>query len=256
MLLTMRQICLVAADLDRAEDDLTSVFGLTVCYRDPAVERHGLHNILLPVGSQFLEVVAPFREETTAGRYLQRRGGDGGYMVIMQCGDVHAYRQRVLEQGIRLVGDGTEHGGDSIGIQLHPRDVPGAIVELRWNAGETDAAPPWGPAGADWQQARRTDTVSAMTAAELQSDDPDALASRWSEVLDRPVTRGPEGTPHIRLDDADLRFVPTTDGRGAGLGGVDLRVVDRDRVLTAARTRGFPVAEASVIVCGTRFRLV
>jgi len=37
----------------------------------------GLHNFLMPVGSNFLEVVAPSREGTAGGRYLDRRGGDG-----------------------------------------------------------------------------------------------------------------------------------------------------------------------------------
>src|SRR5262249_54981134 len=102
MLLRMRQICLVAADLERAEADLTGVFGLEVCYRDPGVGAFGLHNFLLPIGNSFLEVVAPTREGTAGGRYLERRGGDGGYMVIMQCGDVQAARKRAHDLGVRL----------------------------------------------------------------------------------------------------------------------------------------------------------
>ncbi len=184
-MLRLRQICLVASDLQKAEDDLSSVFGLEVCYRDPGVEVFGLHNFLMPVGSAFLEVVAPFRDETAAGRYLQRRGGDGGYMVIMQTGDVVSDRERVLKQGVRLVLDDVARGRrDSIGIQLHPLDVPGAIAELRWNQGDADSDGPWGPAGADWKTHRKTDRVRSMTAAEIQSPEPEALARRWGEVLD------------------------------------------------------------------------
>jgi hypothetical protein len=95
-----------------------------------------------------------------------------------------------------------------------------------------------------------------MTAAELQSDDPQALAARWSEVLDRPVTPNAAGNPQIALDDAVLRFVPATDGRGEGLGGLDVKVVDRDWLLASAAARGFHVADDTVVVCGTRFRLV
>ena len=39
----------------------------------------GLENTLMPVGRNFLEVVAPIQEGTAAGRYLDRRGGNGGY---------------------------------------------------------------------------------------------------------------------------------------------------------------------------------
>ncbi len=38
----------------------------------------------MPVGKNFLEVVAPIREGTAGGRDLKRRGGDGVYMVITQ----------------------------------------------------------------------------------------------------------------------------------------------------------------------------
>lgn len=254
-MLRMRQICLVARDLRAAEADLTAVLGLEVCHRDPGVGRFGLENVLLPVGNDFLEVVAPVREGTAAGRYLERRGGDGGYMVILQCDDVAAARRRVAELGIRVVWEGGPPG-ESDGIQLHPKDVPGAILELRWNAGGEDPAGPWWPAGPDWQRARRTDVVRALRAAELQSPDPAALARRWGQVLDRPVTADAAGRPQIPLDGAVLRFVPDADGRGEGLGGLDVEAEDRERLLAAARARGCPVDDDVVTLCGVRFRLV
>ena len=55
-------------------------------------------------------------------------------MVIMQCGDIAARRARVADLGIRLITDGGNDQTD--GIQLHPKDVPGAIAELRWNTGD------------------------------------------------------------------------------------------------------------------------
>jgi hypothetical protein len=253
-MLRLRQICLVAHDLDAVEADLSAIFGLEVCYRDPGVGRFGLHNFLMPIGNSFLEVVAPTREGTAGGRYLERRGGDGGYMVITQCDDVAAARERVTRLGVRLVMDGGE--GEDQGIQLHPKDVPGAMVELRQNKGADDLAGPWSPAGPNWLPARRTDVVRAMVAAEIQADNPPALAARWGEVLDRPVTTGAGDHPEIALDDATLRFVPITDGRGEGLGGLDLETGDRRRVLAAAEARACRVSDDLVVVCGVRFRLV
>ncbi len=253
-MLRMRQICLVAEDLDAVEADLSAVFGIAVCHRDPGIGRFGLHNFLMPVGNSFLEVVAPKEENTTAGRYLERRGGDGGYMVIMQCGDIAAARERVAGLGIRLVLD--MPGEESNGIQLHPKDVPAAIAELRWNAGDDDLTGPWGPAGPDWLPAKRTDVITAYAGAELQSGDPAALAARWSEVVDLPIATGAGGDPEIALDDAVLRFVQSTDGRGDGLGGLDLRVADRGHVLAAAEERGMKRSDDRVDVCGVRFRLV
>ena len=45
-------------------------------------------------------------------------------------------------------------------------------------------------AGPEWREHVRTEVVSEVVAAELQSDAPDALAKRWSEVLGRPVENG------------------------------------------------------------------
>ena len=104
-MLRMRQICLVAQDLHALEADLSAIFGLAVCYRDPGVGRYGLHNFLMPVGNNFLEVVSPTREGTAGGRYLPRRGGDGGYMVIPQRDDILAVRERVTRLGVRLVAE-------------------------------------------------------------------------------------------------------------------------------------------------------
>jgi hypothetical protein len=66
-------------------EDFKAVLGLEVCFKDPEVAVFGLENSLMPVGSNFIEVVAPVKENTAAGRYLKRRNGDGGYMVICQC---------------------------------------------------------------------------------------------------------------------------------------------------------------------------
>ena len=82
MKLSLRQIALVASRLTPIEQALIDIFDLSPCHRDPAVAAYGLENVLLPIGRQFLEVVAPTRDATAAGRYLERRHGDGGYMVI------------------------------------------------------------------------------------------------------------------------------------------------------------------------------
>ncbi len=84
MWLRLRQIALVAHKLAPVEEALVDILGIEVCFRDPGIDHFGLENALLPIGNQLLEVVAPIREDTAGGRYLERRGGDGGYMVITQ----------------------------------------------------------------------------------------------------------------------------------------------------------------------------
>ena len=252
-MLRLRQICLVAQELAPTVEGLSDVLGLATCFHDPAVGVYGLENALLPVGTNFLEVVAPIQENTAAGRYLERRVGDGGYMVILQCDDVEARRGRMGELGVRIANP--LNYGDFTGIQLHPRDTGGCMLETDQNDGSLAPDGPWHPAGDNWQGAVRTERTTGMVGAELQSHDPTALATRWGRILDRPVVTGPSGASEIALDNATLRFVEVADGRGEGLGGVDLQVSDRAAILAAAAARGLEVTGDAIVVCGTRFRL-
>ncbi|MCB1746665.1 MAG: VOC family protein, partial [Gammaproteobacteria bacterium] len=217
MWLRLRQVALVASDLERARGLFEQVCGLAVCHRDPAVAEFGLHNILLPVGDQFIEVVAPTRDGTAAGRYLERRGGDGGYMVITQCDDHAPRRARVDALGVRVVH--AFASADFRNLQLHPRDTGGSFFEIdqQLGAGADARDGPWFPAGPDWQRARRLDRVQGIAAAEIQADDPQAVAARWAAIAELPCAAvGPAWV--IALDGAELRFVPIRDGRPEGLG--------------------------------------
>ncbi len=138
----------------------------------------GLINALLPVGPSFLEVVAPTRSGTAAGRYLERRGGDGGYMVIVDCDDIERRRRHVETIGVRVANPLRYE--DYTGLQLHPRDTGGAMLELNHTEGGERLDGPYHPAGPHWQDFIRRDTTRALLAAELQSADPAALAARWA----------------------------------------------------------------------------
>ena len=94
MRIRLRQVAFVAADLSPVEADIEEHLGLESCFRDPGVARFGLRNVLYPVGDQLLEVVSPTEAGTTAGRLLAKRGGDGGYMVILQVDDLEPHRRR------------------------------------------------------------------------------------------------------------------------------------------------------------------
>jgi len=76
----LRQVALVARDCGQVAGELRRAFGWPPPFHDPGVGRFGLTNAVFAVGDTFVEVVAPAQPDTTAGRYLERRGGDGGYI--------------------------------------------------------------------------------------------------------------------------------------------------------------------------------
>jgi hypothetical protein len=244
----IRQVALVARQLAPVVEDLRAVLGIEVGYRDPGVGKYGLENVVMPVGDTFLEVVAPVTEGTTAGRYLERRDGDGGYMVIMQVDDIDATRKHVEDLGIRVVERIDRPGAWA--TQLHPKDVPGSFLSL-------DAMDPpeeWQWAGPTWRE-HVTPGVGGIVAAELQAADSRTLAARWAEVLQVPVATG-EGGLELRFDGSLLRFVSAADGRGDGLAGIDVALADPEAALSRARERGLPVDGNMVPICGMRVRVV
>lgn len=243
----LRQIALVGQDLEAARAEIVDVLGLGADYADPGVGKYGLHNAVWPVGDTFLEVVSPTREGTTAGRLLEKRGGDGGYMVILQTDDLDGARARVAAQGVRIAD---QFDGDGVAFtHLHPKDVGGAIVSIdhmvpkeRWQ---------WG--GPDWEKNVRTDTSLEIVGAEIQAEDPVAMAKRWGEVLGLDATA--DGL-RLKLEGGELRFVEALDGRGDGLRAFDVKVRDPAAVHARAEARGTLDADGQVILCGTRVRLV
>ena len=245
----LRQIALVAQDLAAARADISAVLGIDYAFDDPGVGKYGLHNAVFPIGDTFLEVVSPKEAGTTAGRLLRKRGGDGGYMVILQVDDLEQARARVRDASARIA-DETDRDGAAF-THIHPKDIGGAILSLdrmipqeRWE---------WG--GPHWQSHVCTDTSLKVAGAELQAKDPAKMAARWAQVLGRTAAQD-RGFWRIQLDDGEIRFVADGDGRGEGLGAFDVVVRDIDAVHACAAARGLLDQDGTVILAGTRVRLI
>ncbi len=217
----LRQVALVAHDLDTTVTQLCDTLGLTVCFSDPGVGEFGLHNALMVIGDQFLEVVSPTEPGTAAGRQLDRRGGDGGYMVIYECDDLDDRLTRFSERDVRIVWAGDFP--TIRGRHLHPADVGGAIVSI-------DQAVPlgsWTWAGPDWQAHQDTSVISSIAGFTVGAKDVAVMSSRWRD---------------LEIDTA-VEFVAAGD-RGEGLDVVDVVATDRSR-------RG-----EQHDICGVTFRFV
>jgi hypothetical protein len=220
-MLRLRQIALVAADLDAVAQQLTGHLGLTACFNDPGVAEFGLRNVLYPIGDQLLEVVSPIREGTAAGRLLDKRGGDGGYMVLFETSDLEAQMLPIERADVRVVWsiDLT----DIRGRHLHPGDVGGAIVSIDHPATQGS----WRWAGPTWKPHIHDTVVNAIAGATIGAADPTRMQARWTE-----------------LGIATSIAFQQASARGDGLDVVDLVAIDRS------------AAGSSSHICGVTFRLV
>lgn len=246
----LRQVALVVRDLEPVVDALCEVLGLEVAFRDPGIDVFGLRNAVLPVGATFLEVVSPVREGTAAGRQLERRGGDSGYMAIVQTRDLARDRERMEHLGVRIVWEHAET--HTATIHLHPRDVGGAILSLD----ESRPYESWDWAGPNWERAVRTETVAELVGITLESHTPAARAERWGAVLGvDPISTGAERCD-LPLTGSGVRFAPISSDRGEGMTEIELRAARADAAIARARERGLTAGPDWVEIGGTRLRFV
>jgi hypothetical protein len=171
---------LVAAEREPIVAQLRESLGLGEPFDDPGVGFFGLHNAVMALGSEFLEVVAPTQPDTAAGRHLDRRG-EGGYMLIVQVDDLPAVRARAKDLGIRTAWE--IDLPDISATHLHPADVGGTILSV------DQPLPPesWRWGGPDWTGQAGAGAPGRLRGARLQVPDPDATATRWAQLLDLPA---------------------------------------------------------------------
>ena len=142
----------------------------------------------MPVGGEFLEVLEPFRDDASGARYLARRGGDAGYMVILQDDDALAHRARLEAMGVRVIA---KSDGRYRYTHFHPADCAGVLLSIDFVEGDEAWREPtsdWPPAGPDWRDFQ-SDTSLGIAAVTIQARDPRAAGERWSVLLDRRATR-------------------------------------------------------------------
>jgi len=242
----IRQIVMVSASRDPIVDELHNLFGIKVAFNDPGVEHFGLENAVLPIGTDFLEIVSPIEKNTTAGRYLDKRNGDGGYMVIIQVDDFQEAHNNVKKNNISIVWESMHE--DANAIHLHPKQMGGAIVSLDWmNPKES-----WKWAGPKWHDFVDTTNLKSIAGIEIQSDNPKDMKTTWQSVLgisNEKVTRN-----EIHLDNTWIRFVEDKDGRGSGISAFCFEVDNKDYLENKARDLNL-IHEGNIYIGGVRFLL-
>jgi hypothetical protein len=220
-MIRLRQAALVARDLDAAIADVRRHLDVDACFRDPGVAEFGLHNALFRVGDQFLEVVSPVTTGTTAGRLLDKMGGDCGYMAIFEVDDLDERMRHLTQHGVRTVWQGNFR--QIRGRHLHPKDTGGTLVSID----QPERPGEWHWAGPNWRDSRRSTVASAITGITLASADPERMRDRWQELdIDTDTDYVSDDADSERLSAVTLKATNDADrGRRFTICGVDFTLV-------------------------------
>jgi hypothetical protein len=212
----LRQAVIVARELEPVAGALADALGLGEPFRDPGVGEFGLANVVFALGDCFLEIISPVREGTAGGRWLERHGGDGGYMVIFDLQDLDAARQRAESMGVRVVWQ--IDLPDISGTHLHPADMRGAIVSID----RSDPYGSWRWGGPDWTGRTGTGAPGRLAGVTIAVADPAGVAQRWAEVLGVGVAGGEQ--PVLALDGGEVRFTAAASEREEGLAEIAVAI--------------------------------
>ncbi|KAH6679096.1 hypothetical protein B0J14DRAFT_579997 [Halenospora varia] len=267
----LRQIALVATDLEKASKLLTTVIGTEVIYTDPAVEQWGLKNILLPIGGDIIEVASPFKSNTTASRLLSKRG-DGGYMIIMQTSDAIARRKYLEGNGMAKVIFTHETEG-SVCIQYHPKGIKGGVIpELDSHHTSSsnpnplkDPLSPWHTLGPPSNHPKHSQVMkkyfhlhilSATCRLTPGDDDIVGATRQWENLFG--VPRG-DTKGECQFTNAKLIFLPGREGEKDGLIEVCIGA-ETDAQLTdinvRAKANGVLNEDGQVEMIGIRWKFI
>jgi methylmalonyl-CoA epimerase len=115
--------------IDPALELYRDSFELDVAHRE-VVEEQGVEAVLLDVGENHVELLAPLSPDTPVGKFLARQG-PGLHHVAYQVEDIDATLHALKQAGLRLIDEQPRIGirGSRVAF-MHPRASAGVLTEI------------------------------------------------------------------------------------------------------------------------------
>lgn len=129
MLARIDHVGVAVEDLDAVIALYESDLAIELVHRE-RVEEQGVEAVLLDVGENHVELLAPLGPDTPVGRFLARKG-PGLHHVAYQTADIDAELERLRSAGLRLIDERPRTGirGSRVAF-LHPAATGGVLTEI------------------------------------------------------------------------------------------------------------------------------
>jgi methylmalonyl-CoA epimerase len=116
-------------DLDAAIALHEQTYGMELVHRETVAEQ-GVEAVLVDVGENHVELLAPLGPETPVGRFLARKG-PGLHHVAYQVADIDAALDELRSAGLRLIDESPRAGIRASRVAfLHPSATGGVLTEI------------------------------------------------------------------------------------------------------------------------------
>ena len=127
----LNHVAMVVPNLDAAARLYRDTLGASVAMPVELPE-HGVVTVFVELGNTKVELLHPLGAESPIARFLERHPDGGIHHVCYEVEDIHVARDRLQQDGYRVLGDGqprvVAHGKPV--LFLHPKDFLGTLIEL------------------------------------------------------------------------------------------------------------------------------
>lgn len=93
---------------------------------------HGVTTVFIELPNTKIELLEPLGEGSPIASFLERNSSGGIHHICYEVADIAKTRDRLLREGLRVLGDGepkTGAHGKPV-LFLHPKDFNGTLIEL------------------------------------------------------------------------------------------------------------------------------
>ena len=116
-------------DLDASLELYERDYGMTLVHRE-VVSEQGVEAVLLDVGENHIELLAPTGPDTPVGKFIAKKG-PGMHHVAYQVDDIEATLAALKQAGLRLIDETPRIGIRNSRVAfLHPKTAGGLLTEI------------------------------------------------------------------------------------------------------------------------------
>lgn len=199
MLERLRQVAFLVKDLEGAKDLYGRYLGMDTCHSED-LSRYGLQNAVLPAGNgTFIELLQPTAGDSSAARYLERRG-EAPYMLVFETREYDLLIPHLKSMGVRLSEEpaaGEPSGNGYRHAFVHPSSANGALLEIIEVTGGNN---PWPAAGPKWQSLEHRPLTKQLRQSAVLVRDLDQAVARWEKMF------GIKATKRFQVSFTDLEI--------------------------------------------------
>jgi methylmalonyl-CoA/ethylmalonyl-CoA epimerase len=127
----LNHVAIVVPDLAAAASLYRGALGAQVS-APHALAEHGVTVVFVELPNTKIELLEPLGFDSPVRSFLDRNPSGGMHHLCYEVEDIRAARDRLKEEGARVLGDGEPKSGahGKPVLFLHPKDFCGTLIEL------------------------------------------------------------------------------------------------------------------------------